>query len=91
MESNLARSLALAGKTSDARALTERLSHSGLAPYRLATIEVALGENARAIALLERALSARDPWLVVLGVDPMLDAVRNDKRVRAIEKEVRRG
>lgn len=91
MESNLARSLALSGKISQARALTDRLSHSGLAPYRLATIEVALGENARAIALLERALSARDPWLVVLGVDPMLDAVRDDKRVQAIEKEVRRG
>lgn len=91
MESNLARSLALAGKAAEARALADRLSHSGLAPYRLATIEVALGENARAIALLERALSARDPWLVVMGVDPMLDAVRDDKRVRAIEKEVRRG
>ena len=91
MESNLARSLALSGKISQARALTDRLSRSGLAPYRLATIEVALGENARAIALLDRAFSARDPWLVVLGVDPMLDAVRDDKRVRAIEKEVRGG
>lgn len=91
MQSNLARSLALGGKAAEARALADLLAQSGLAPYRLATIEVALGENARAIALLERAFSARDPWLVVLGVDPMLDAVRDDKRVRAIEKEVRRG
>lgn len=91
MESNLARSLALAGKVSEARALAERLGASGLAPYRLATIEVALGENGRAIALLESAFSARDPWLVVLGVDPMLEAVRDSRRVRAIEKEVLRG
>lgn len=91
MESNLARSLALAGKTSEAVSLAKGLSASGLAPYRLATIEVALGENARAVALLERAWSVRDPWLVVLKVDPMLEAVRDDTRVRAIVKEVFRG
>ena len=91
MESNLARSLALAGRRSDAAALAERLSTFGLAPYRLATIQVALGENGRAIASLERAWSVRDPWLVVLKVDPMLEAIRSDKRIRAIEKEVLRG
>ena len=91
MESNLARSLALAGRRSDAATLAERLSAEGLAPYRLATIQVALGENGRAIASLERAWSVRDPWLVVLKVDPMLEAIRSDKRIRAIEKEVWRG
>jgi hypothetical protein len=30
----------------------------------------------------------RDPWLVVLKVDPMLDSIRRDRRIRAIEKEV---
>ena len=50
-----------------------------------------LGENDRAIASIERAFSLRDPWLVVLKVDPMLEAIRNDKRVQAIEKEVLRG
>ncbi len=90
MESNLARSLALAGKRSDALAMAERLGTEGLAPYRLATIDVALGENARAIASLERAWSVRDPWLIVLKVDPMLEAVRNDRRIQTIEKEVMR-
>lgn len=91
MESNLARSLILAGKRTEGAALLERLSAEGLAPYRQATIQAALGENGVAIASLERALSARDPWLVVLSVDPMLDGVRKDRRVRNIEKEVRRG
>ncbi|MEO8361421.1 MAG: winged helix-turn-helix domain-containing protein [Vicinamibacteria bacterium] len=91
MESNLARSLILAGKRTEGAALLERLSAEGLAPYRQATIQAALGENGVAIASLERALSARDPWLVVLSVDPMLDGVRKDRRVQNIEKEVRGG
>jgi DNA-binding winged helix-turn-helix (wHTH) protein len=91
MESNLARSLALAGKRSEAKNMAARLGALGLAPYRLATIQVALGENEEAIASLERAWAVRDPWLVVLKVDPMLDAVRKDSRVLAIEGGVLRG
>ncbi|HQZ16463.1 MAG TPA: winged helix-turn-helix domain-containing protein [Vicinamibacteria bacterium] len=88
MESNLARSLALAGKRSEAASLLERLRAEGLAPYRVATVETALGENARAIASIERAFALKDPWLVVLKVDPMLDAIRKDRRIVAIQKEV---
>ena len=88
MESHLATSLAAAGKRALASQLLEKLESEGLAPYRVATIEAALGENARAIASIERALALRDPWLVVLKVDPMLDAIRKDRRIVAIEKEV---
>ena len=91
MEANLARSLALSGARAEALATLERLSAESLAPYRQATIETALGENERAIASIERAFALRDPWLVVLKVDPMLEAIRNDKRVQAIEKEVLSG
>lgn len=91
MESNLARSLALSGKRAEAEAIAARLAAGGLAPYRLATIEVALGQKAQAIASLERAFAIKDPWLVVLKVDPMLDAIRKDKRVQSIEKAVLRG
>ncbi|MBK5255309.1 MAG: winged helix-turn-helix domain-containing protein [Vicinamibacteria bacterium] len=91
MESNLARSLALSGKRSEAIDLADRLSALGLAPYRRAAIDVALGENARAVDSLEHAWSLRDPWLVVLKVDPMLDAIRGEARVRAIQREVLRG
>jgi len=88
MESNLARSLALGGKRTEAVELLAKLRAEGLSSYRLSTIEVALGENGQAITSLERALAARDPWLVVLKVDPMLDAIRKDKRIVAIGKEV---
>lgn len=88
MESNLARSLAVGGKRAEAAAILERLRGEGLAPYRVATVEAALGENAKAIGSIERAFAARDPWLVVLKVDPMLEAIRKDRRVAAILKEV---
>jgi serine/threonine-protein kinase len=88
MESNLARSLAVSGKRAEAAAILEKLRNQGLAPYRVATVEAALGENERAIASIERALAARDPWLVVLKVDPMLEAIRKDKRIVAVTKEV---
>ena len=88
MESNLATSLAAGGKRAEAGTLLEKLESEDLAPYRVATIEAALGENARAIRSIERALAVRDPWLVVLKVDPMLDAIRKDRRIVAIQKEV---
>ncbi len=91
MESNLARSLALSGKRAEARRLAEKLGAAGLAPYRLATIFAALGENEPAVKMIERAWAERDPWLVVLKVDPMLDGIRGDARVRVIEKEVLSG
>ena len=91
MEANLARSLALSGDRTRALEMLERLRGESLAPYRQATIEAALGENERAIASVERAYAARDPWLVVLKVDPMLDVIRKDKRIVRIEKEVQSG
>lgn len=88
MESSLARSLALGGKRALAAELLDKLRAGGLAAYRIATIEAALGENRSAILSIERAYAARDPWLVVLKVDPMLESIRKDKRVVAIQKEV---
>ena len=91
MESNLARSLALSGKRSEAVMLLERLRAQGLAPYRCATVDVALGENERGIESLQRSWELKDPWLVVMKVDPMIQAIREDRRIREIEKEVFRG
>ena len=91
MESNLARSLALSGRRRDAEALRDRLVRDGLAFYRKAAIDVALGENEAGIQAIERAFETRDPWLVVMKVDPMFEPIRKDRRVRAIEKEVVRG
>jgi tetratricopeptide (TPR) repeat protein len=89
MESNLARSLALASRGGEAESLLRDLETRGLAPYRLATIEAALGRTERALAALERGLAERDPWMVWIDVDPMLDLLREHARFRAIVDGVR--
>jgi DNA-binding winged helix-turn-helix (wHTH) protein/Flp pilus assembly protein TadD len=76
MESNLARCLALSGRPSEAEASLVRLESGGLSPYRVATVELALGRPDRAISALERGLVERDPWMIWIGVDPMLDPLR---------------
>ena len=82
----LARSLALAGHAADARAALEKAEKSAphLSSYQQATVHVALGRNARALDALERAGEERDPWLVWLKVDPMLEPLRDDPRMRRL-------
>ena len=88
----LARTLALAGETDRARErLTEIEDASAgghASSYQKATILLALGERDRALAALEAAAQDRDPWLVWLEVDPMLDCLRNEPRLAALRRRV---
>src|SRR6185503_9731203 len=68
----LARSLALAGRRRDARALLKEEAGTHASAYQRATVHVALEEPDRALACLERAGEERDPWMVWVKVDPML-------------------
>ncbi len=72
----LARSLALAGREDEARsALAEAGSVS---PYQAAAVHVALAEPVAALELLASAAERRDPWIVVLAVDPSLRPLRGE-------------
>jgi Flp pilus assembly protein TadD len=88
MRSNLARSLALAGRIGEAEELLADLRATGLGSYRLATVELAMGRSDRCLLELDRALVARDPWLVCVRVDPMLDPLRRQARFRDLEAAV---
>ncbi len=89
LESNLARSLAAAGRHGEAEAMLADLSARGLSPYRAATVEVALGRPGRALVALEQGLDARDPWMVWVDVDPMLDAIRGEASFERVAERVR--
>ena len=84
IESNLAHCLARAGRLAEAEALLGDLESRGLAPYRVATVEAALGRVDRGLRALQRAFDERDPWMVWVGVDPMLDPLRRDPAFETI-------
>jgi hypothetical protein len=88
----LARSLALAGQRSEAKrrlaALDRASRQSGAGFYASATVHLALGDADEALARLEAAMEARDPWLVWLNVDPMLDGIRRHRRCQALVRRV---
>jgi DNA-binding winged helix-turn-helix (wHTH) protein/tetratricopeptide (TPR) repeat protein len=92
MKAVLAWTLARAGRADEARAvLAEIESGSGGAfAYQRATVLAALGEREAALASLEQAAAARDPWSVLIGVDPMLDPLRGDPRLASLAARVRR-
>jgi tetratricopeptide (TPR) repeat protein len=51
---------------------------SYVSPYHRAMIHLQLGENERALALLEEAYNINEGWLVWLGVEPHLDPIRSE-------------
>lgn len=77
-----------AGHGAEARALLKELTESpdqGSVSYvHVAYILAGLGERARAIDALERAVARHDADVVYMGVDPTLDPLRGDPRFLAL-------
>lgn len=88
----LARSLALAGEPEKARRLLDESAPSESAAaagaYARATALLALDEPEAALVALETAAEARNPWLVLLGIDPMLEPLRGLRRFEALREQV---
>jgi len=72
----LARSLALAGREEEARTALASSGPSETSPYQAATVHLALRETDRTLELLAAAADKRDPWVVILAVDPILRPLR---------------
>ena len=87
---HLIRLQALSGATDEARAALARLPGESAARQQrigsaqLAYAHDALGERARAIELLERALSEREPDILWLAVDPRADTLRTEPRFEQV-------
>ena len=82
MKPVLAWTLARAGRVAESRGLLAEIEEGGgyASPYQLATVLAALGDREGALEALARAADTRDPWVSLLGVDPMLDPLRDDPR-----------
>jgi eukaryotic-like serine/threonine-protein kinase len=59
-----------------------------VSPYELAKVHVALGEQSKAFAELERAADERSAHLVFLLIDPELAPLQNHPRFRAVADRV---
>lgn len=83
---HLARVVCLArlGRTAEAEAAFAYLEEGAGGPYVpslfLAIALTEMGQHARALDRLERALDERDPYLVLLDVSPWFDPLREDPR-----------
>jgi hypothetical protein len=50
----------------------------------LALVYCELGENEKAVTLLEEALNIGDAWITWIVVDPQLDSLRSDPRYKEL-------
>ena len=91
MKAVLAWTLARAGRADEARRLLVEIEagSGGAFAYQRATVLAALGEREAALTSLEQAAAARDPWLVLIGVDPMLDPLGGHPRLASLAARVR--
>jgi hypothetical protein len=54
-----------------------------------ATIYAQWGDRVKALEWLATAMRLRDPGLVLLKTDPLMDPLRNEPRFQAIERQLK--
>ena len=79
------------GRHADAEAELSKLkaAQGDAAAYQYATIYAQWGNRARALEWLETALRLRDPGLIYVKTDPLMDPLRKEPRFQAIERELK--
>jgi serine/threonine protein kinase/Tol biopolymer transport system component/tetratricopeptide (TPR) repeat protein len=80
--------LAVSNRRGEAKNLLEKLKKLArdyyISPYYFAVIYTGLKEYDKAFECLEQAYESRDEWLIWLGTEPKLDALRSDTRFAAL-------
>jgi serine/threonine-protein kinase len=78
------------GRTVQARRLADSLRRApDVPPDRKAVVLTILGERARALDEVDRAIATHGSFVVDFKVDPLLDPLRNEPRFRAVLKQLR--
>jgi TolB-like protein len=90
--SNLGRAYALVGNLDGARkelayAVSEGAKGFGV-NFDVALLHLALGERERALAALEGAVDDGSQMIGYINVDPALDPIRSEPRVRAVARKI---
>jgi tetratricopeptide (TPR) repeat protein len=78
------------GRHADAAAALAKLKAAlgDNAAYQYAEIDAQWGDRAKALEWLNAARRLRDPGLLTLKTDPLLDPLREEPRFQSIEKEL---
>jgi TolB-like protein/tetratricopeptide (TPR) repeat protein len=79
------------GRNADAEAGLSKLqaAFGNNSSYQYATIYAQWGDRAKALESLEMAWRLRDPGLVYLKTDPLMDPIRQEPRFQAIERQLK--
>lgn len=88
----LGMSLAKSGEHATARAMLAALydaaGHLYIPPTSLGTIHLGLGETDQVFTCLDHAIDDRDPIIVPIKTDPILDPLRSDRRFTALLRKM---
>jgi TolB-like protein/Flp pilus assembly protein TadD len=88
VRATLGLTLGFAGREAEAVAVAEGLEAEArvgyVSPYDRAAVQIGLGNQDGACALLEDAAAERTPWLAMLKVDPMFNELRTEPRFQAL-------
>jgi TolB-like protein len=78
-------------KHADAEAVLSKMKaeNGDAAAYQYATIYAQWGSTSKALEWLETALRLRDPGLVILKTDPLMDPLRKEPRFKAVMRELK--
>ncbi|HSB27510.1 MAG TPA: protein kinase [Pyrinomonadaceae bacterium] len=68
--------------------LEDRSKTRYVSPYYIALIYVGLGDSVQAINWLQKALAERQPYLILMKVEPVFDRLHEDPGFIAIERNV---
>jgi hypothetical protein len=79
------------GRHADAEAMLAKMRATGgeTSAVTYAAIYAQWGSSAKALEWLEAALRLRDPDLVRLKTEPLVDPLRKEPRFQAIERELK--
>jgi hypothetical protein len=79
---------AIAGRRAEAttvlRALMDASKQSYVPSYYLALVHLGLGDDSETLDWLERGYAERDVRMVFIGVDPLWDSLRQNRRFVAL-------